>query len=107
VQEQTLPTAGSPPIMREFRLPQHVVHRAFVSETVVLNLSTGKYYGVNPTGGRMLEVLEATPNVEAAASVLADEFSVSLDQVRADLNKFCEDLVERGLLEIVGDSPGE
>jgi hypothetical protein len=38
------------------RLPQHVVHRSFVAETVVLNLQTGKYHGLNPVGGRMLEV---------------------------------------------------
>jgi hypothetical protein len=32
------------------RLPSHVVMRAFVHETVVLNLATGRYHGLNTTG---------------------------------------------------------
>ena len=46
------------------RLPDHVVYRTFVYETVVLNLQTGKYHGLNRTGGRMLELLEREPTVE-------------------------------------------
>ena len=53
------------------RLPQHVVHRSFVAETVVLNLRTGKYHGLNPTAGKMLEALDAAPTVGAAVPVLA------------------------------------
>ncbi len=56
------------------RLPQHVVHRSFVAETVVLNLRTGKYHGLNPTAGKMLEALEAAPTVGDAVPVLADEY---------------------------------
>lgn len=82
------------------RIPQHVVHRTFVSETVVLNLATGKYHGLNPTGGRMLEVLERTPRIEDAAALIAEEFQVPLEQVRSDLLTFCNNLAELGLIEI-------
>lgn len=100
MQAQEAPTRESAVTGATARIPQHVVHRAFVSETVVLNLSTGKYYGVNPTGGRMLEVLETTPSLEAAAAILGEEFDLSLDHITRDLLQFCEDLAERGLLEI-------
>ena len=86
------------------RIPQHVVFRGFATETVVLNLDTGKYHGLNPTGGRMLEVLEKTPNLEQAATKLAEQFGVALHEIRQDLLAFCEDLAERGLLEL--DSAG-
>lgn len=82
------------------RIPQHVVHRTFVSETVVLNLATGKYHGLNPTGGRMLEVLEKSPRIEEAAALIAEEFQVPLEQVRSDLLIFCNNLAELGLIEI-------
>jgi coenzyme PQQ synthesis protein D (PqqD) len=88
------------------RIPQHVVFRGFATETVVLNLETGKYHGLNPTGGRMLEVLEKTPNVAEAATKLAAQFGVPLDEIRRDLLTFCEDLAERGLLELDGSSAG-
>lgn len=82
------------------RLPQHVVHRGFVAETVVLNLRTGKYHGLNPTAGKMLDALEVAPTVEAAIPGLAAEFGVGADQIQADILVLCRGLLERGLIEI-------
>jgi hypothetical protein len=81
-------------------VPEHVVFRVFPGETVVLNLDTGTYHGLNPTGGRMLEVLRDTGSREEAARVVADEFDAPIEQVRADLDSLCADLLERGLLEV-------
>jgi Coenzyme PQQ synthesis protein D (PqqD) len=81
-------------------LPTHIAHRAFVSETVVLNLQTGTYHGLNPVGGRMLETLERSPTVQAAAETLAGEYEQPLEDVQRDLLAFCADLLERGLIEV-------
>lgn len=82
------------------RLPRHVVYRAFVNETVVLNLQTGKYHGLNPTGGRMLEALERAPRVRDAAAKLAREYARPLAEIERDLCGLCVDLLERGLIEV-------
>jgi hypothetical protein len=84
------------------RLPQHVVHRGFVAETVVLNLTTGKYHGLNPVGGRMLEVVNEAPTVRDAAEVITEEYGQDPGAVEADLVAFCRDLLDRGLLEPAG-----
>jgi hypothetical protein len=86
------------------RLPQHVVHRRFVAETVVLNLNTGMYHGLNPTGGSMLEILNEAPSVREAAALIAAEYQ---DQpaVEADLVTFCLDLLDRELVEIIVEEP--
>jgi hypothetical protein len=86
------------------RLPQHVVHRSFVAETVVLNLRTGKYHGLNPTAGRMLDALESASSVAAVVPELADGYGVEQTQIEADLIKLCRGLLERGLIEI-SDAP--
>ncbi len=87
------------------RLPQHVVHRSFVAETVVLNLRTGKYHGLNPTAGKMLEALEAAPTVGDAVPVLASEYGIDDAQVRNDLLMLTRGLLERGLIVTAnGDS---
>jgi PqqD family protein of HPr-rel-A system len=82
------------------RLPQHVVHRAFVEETVVLNLRTGKYHGLNPTAGRMLEVLGESPTVADAIAALAAEYGVEAERIERDVAELCGGLLERGLIEI-------
>jgi hypothetical protein len=85
------------------RIPAHVVFRSFPRETVVLNLDTGKYHGLNPTAGRMLELLEKSESVEAAAVRIADEYSQELELIRRDLYDLCVQLRDRGLLEIVSN----
>jgi len=82
------------------RLPQHVVHRSFVAETVVLNLRTGKYHGLNPTAGRMLDALGSAASVGAVVPELAEEYGVEGAQIEADLIALCRGLLERGLIEI-------
>ena len=87
------------------RLPQHVVHRSFVAETVVLNLETGKYHGLNPTAGRMLDALDTAPNVRAAAAQIAEEYGEDPAAVEADIVPFCRNLLDRKLVEIVVGDP--
>ena len=55
-------------------LPQHVVYRAFATETVILNLRSGMYHGLNPTGARMLAALERSPIVGDAADLTLDSW---------------------------------
>jgi hypothetical protein len=85
------------------RLPQHVVHRSFVAETVVLNLRTGKYHGLNPTAGKMLETLESSATVGDAVPVLAGEYGLQQEQIQSDLLTLTRGLLERGLIETVDD----
>jgi hypothetical protein len=82
------------------RLPEHVVHRTFVAETVVLNLQTGKYHGLNPMGGHMLDVLGDSPDVRTAAERVAAEYDQDPDMVEDDFVAFCSDLLDRGLIEL-------
>jgi hypothetical protein len=87
-------------------VPNHVVFRPFVTETVVLNLKTGLYHGLNPVAGRMLELLQGQGSIEAAARALAEEVDVPLATVLDDLQAFCADLAARDLL-VVHDAPSE
>jgi hypothetical protein len=82
------------------RVPEHVVYRTFVAETVVLNLRTGKYHGLNQTAGRMLEVLESSRSVAAAVGTLAHEYGQPPELVERDCLELCASLADRGLVEI-------
>lgn len=81
-------------------LPAHVVYRAFAGETVMLNLETGTYHGLNSTGGRMLQLLERCDSVADAATALAGDYGKRLRDVEDDVRSFCTRLCERGLIEI-------
>jgi coenzyme PQQ synthesis protein D (PqqD) len=83
-------------------VPEHVVYRPFPAETVLLNLETGKYHGLNPTGGRMLEVVQKASTVGEAASQLAEEYDQPLETLQEDMCALCADLADRRLIEIDG-----
>lgn len=83
-------------------VPDHVVHRAFEQETVLLNLETGQYHGLNSTAGRMLEALQHLGDAGAAARQIADEYEVPVERVESDLAQLCEQLAERGLIVVDG-----
>jgi coenzyme PQQ synthesis protein D (PqqD) len=82
-----------------FRVPEQVVYRSFAHETVVLNLKTGQYHGLNPTAAAMLAELERGGTVREAAKRLALRFERRIDEVEGDLSNLCLDLLERELIE--------
>jgi hypothetical protein len=79
-----------------------VVHRSFVAETVVLNLKTGKYHGLNATAGEILDSLERGQTPREAAELIAQEYGRDPGEVQADVVSLCRGLLERRLIEIAG-----
>lgn len=84
-------------------VPQHVVYRSFPSETVVLNLQTGRYHGLNATAGRMLEALQRSSSLREAAKAVASTFDQQEDVVQADMCALCLQLMQRDLIEVERD----
>lgn len=91
-----LPTTALPTVVR---VPQHVVYRDFASETVVLNLNTGLYHGLNPTAGRMLKLLDELGDLGAVATQLSNEYRRPRAEIAEDLETLCRDLLARTLIE--------
>lgn len=82
------------------RVPPHVVFRTFSSETLILNLQTGLYHGLNGTGGRMLELLAECGLVQAVVDRLTAEYDRPAECLAEELCEYCVELVRFGLLEI-------
>lgn len=82
-------------------VPDTVVQRAFDAETLMLNLGTGRYHGVDASGTRTLELLRETDG-DARASIerLAAEHGLAADDIAGDLLDFLGQLADRGLLEL-------
>jgi len=90
----------------EVRIPEHVVHRRFGEQSVLLNLQTGKYHGLNETGRRMFELIAETGTLDGVAAKIAAEYNHPESEIAADLVDLCAALNERGLLDIDVDLGG-
>ena len=97
--EQTHLTADA-----RISVPENIVFRHFAAETVILNLATGRYHGLNPTGGAMLEALQRQGSVRASVPEIAERFGQSEERIEQDMLTLCRDLAERGLIEA---APGD
>ena len=80
------------------RSPNHVVFREFAQETVLLDIESGQYFGLNPTAGRMLAVLQEADSVQKALPTLEEDFPDAGDVLEADLCMLCQALSKRGLV---------
>ena len=94
--------AGETPLSPQtaVQVPAHVVCRAFAVETLMLNLQTGTYHGLNSTAGRMLETLQQHEVIADAAAIIAEHYVKDSESVQADLLVLCSGLIERGLLVV-------
>src|ERR1700745_4078361 len=80
--------------------PAHVLVRILDRESVLLNLETEQYFGLDETGTRMWRLVTTAPNIGAAYEELLAEYDVQPDELRENLTELLGHLVEHGLLEV-------
>ena len=80
-------------------IPSQVMSRLVGDETVLLDLASGIYFGLDGVGKRIWETVAEGRSLEETASVITSEFEVEEAQAQQDVIEFAKDLVERGLLE--------
>jgi hypothetical protein len=74
-------------------------------EVVILDQRTEMYLGINPTGAVLWDLLVAGCRPAELVSRLADEYGVSTDVARRDVDVFLGSLRDQGLLDETGDDP--
>lgn len=83
-----------------FRVPDHVVVRELEGESVLLNLDTETYFGLDEVGTRMWQLLTTLPNAQAAYDALLAEYDVDPETLADDLMALVEQLLDHGLLAV-------
>jgi len=79
-------------------VPDDVLISNLQQESVILNLDSERYYGLDDVGTRFLSVLTNSESIEAAYEKLAGEYDVDNQALRQDLLALVEDLVNQGIL---------
>ena len=79
-------------------VPEDVVSRKLGEETVLLNLKTGVYFGLDPVGTRFLELLQDTGELSAVHGTMLQEYDVAPERLEADLLRLSEECLAKGLL---------
>lgn len=78
--------------------PPHVHARAFDGELVILDLSTGEYFGLDEIGTVFWQNLTAGKSPSEVATALSAVYAVSSEQLLQDVLKFVAEFEQLGLL---------
>jgi len=79
-------------------VPDDVLLSSLQDESVILNLDSERYYGLDNVGTRFLSVLTTSESIESAYERLRDEYDVDPQILRTDLLALIENLIDQGLL---------
>ena len=79
-------------------IPPHVMSRLVGDETVLLDLETGHYFGLDNVGQRIWESVSKGEDLGETVSAIVTEYDVDKAQAEADVIEFARTLIERGLL---------
>lgn len=81
-------------------VPAHVMPRAVGEETVILDLANGTYFGLDPVGARIFELLSTDVSLAAVCETMFTEFEVSREDIERDVLALAQQLIEKQLVSI-------
>jgi hypothetical protein len=87
--------------------PAHVLVRFLDRESVLLNLETERYFGLDETGTRMWQLATGSPNIDAAYQELLAEFDVEPELLKTNLTELLSRLKENGLIQVLPADVGK
>ncbi len=76
-------------------------------EEVILDTEEGVYYGLNPVGAHVWELLHEPVTVSDIVDSITEQYDVSRDRCEADVRAFVADLRDAGLVAVHEDTPPE
>jgi hypothetical protein len=86
------------------RMSPQVISQELSGETVILDLESECYFGLDAVGTRIWQLIREGAELRTIHDTLLDEYDVDAAQLHADLQALVEDAQQRGLITLV-ESP--
>ena len=79
-------------------VPAQVMARQVGDETVILDLASGTYFGLDPVGARIWALIGEGKTLAEICTTMLDEYEVEREQLEMDVLRLTGELLERGLV---------
>lgn len=80
-------------------VPEAVITRELDGETILLNLDTGIYFGLDKVGTDVWRAIRAAATLGEALDLVQSEYDVDPAVLRADFVRLVDELLAKGLLQ--------
>ena len=82
-------------------IPSQVIARRVGDETVILDLASGTYFGLDPIGARIWQLIGEGKSLGEICEALLAEYEVSREQLQGDLERLLQEMGGKGLISLV------
>lgn len=89
-------------LAQKISLAENVLIQDLAGESVLLDLESEEYFGLDEIGTRMLTVASESESLQAAYEILLAEYEVDEIRLKQDLLEFVAQLVKYGLVRVNG-----
>ena len=79
-------------------IPTQVMARTVGDETVLLDLASGTYFGLDPVGARIWQLIGEGKALADICTAVLDEYEVERVQLETDVLRLTGELLQRGLV---------
>ena len=81
-------------------IPSQVMARQVGEETVILDLASGTYFGLDPVGARIWQLMTEGKTLVEVCSAMLEEYEVTREDIERDVLKLAEELNAKQLISI-------
>ena len=85
-----------------FRISDEVICQVLDDESVLLDLASENYLGLDEVGTRIWQLIDDGETMRSVVAAMLDEYDTNEDTLVGDLDKFLNDLQAQGLITPVG-----
>ncbi|WP_071146462.1 PqqD family protein [Bacteroides ihuae] len=85
--------------MEKYYRNQQIIDGELDNNQVMMHLDKGKYYGLNPVGKRIWELLETPCSFEEIIEILLGEFSVNRDICISEVQDFLDKSIKYDIIK--------
>ena len=76
------------------------VSSELAGESVILNLKTGLYYGLNEVGAKIWDHIQAPKTFQELCEAITAEYEVAAEECSQDVQALLEEMIQAKLVEI-------
>ena len=82
------------------KIPSQVMARQVGNESVILDLSSGTYYGLDPVGARMWQLMTEGQTLAQVCESMLAEYEVTREDIERDVLTLVQTLVDKQLVVV-------
>ena len=84
--------------MGKYSRSSEIIDGSLGDNQIMMHIGKGKYFGLNPVGKRIWELIENPETLGEITELLLSEYDISAEQCKQEVHEFMEKAVKYGII---------